>query len=638
MGYQDFTLQIVPRRVGSYVVYARSQQGEGKGPFVLPLIERGREPSPENRRERPQSSRDLKARAGSDTRSPEMLGEQLFRGLFPLEVLRLYESSLNQVKGGSEAGLRIKLMLDPNDPELAPLLALPWELLRQPDTPEFLGLSRWHSIVRYLMVPRPVYAAKRPSRLRILTVAASPRGRHLPLLDLERERRNLSEALRSADAESVETATPTLAGLRQALLAGEFHVLHFMGHGSFRASDGGGVLYFETANGEADPILGADLANKLADFPMLRLVVLNSCQSARISEDLGEGVSHPFAGVASSLVMAGLPAVIAMQASISDRAAIAFSQTFYQRLAAGDAVDAAVVEGRQAIHSAEKERTEWATPVLFMRTKEGELFPAEDLPPEYPKARWPGWLAAGILLLILLGGAWFLGLEYLIHEGATFLQENKPAEARENFLHALALAPSSAEAHANLAIAEEHLGNLDAAEGHHREAIRLRPDNAGYLYNLGNFLNGRERYEEAYPLLKQAVRLDERHVGAYNELARAALGQGLLKSAHDALQAALRIDGDSAPLYNKLGQVDLLQKNPRLAVDHLNRALDRYPLGSSGRLEALSFLADAYHQLDEGPGVCRSVAEFRSLDREGITPRAPDVDRIAMLRSCHSPF
>lgn len=299
-----------------------------------------------------------------------------------------------------------------------------------------------------------------------------------------------------------------------------------------------------------------------------------------------------------------------------------------------------MVEGRQAVHSEEKERAEWATPVLFMRTKEGELFPSEDLPPEYPKPRWPGWLTAGLLLLLLLGGAWFCCLEYLIHEGAIFLQNNKPAEARKELLDALALAPSSAEAHANLAIAEEHLGDLDAAERHHREAIRRRPNNPRYLYNLGSFLNGRERYEEAYSLLNRAVRQDQRYVEAYNELARAALAQGLLNSARDALRTALKLNGDSgssAPLYNKLGQVDLRQDDPRAAVDDLNRALDRYPLGDSGRLEALSFLTDARQRLDDAPGACRAVAEFRLLDREGMTPRAPEVEKIAALRGCRPP-
>src|SRR5204863_108328 len=74
-----------------------------------------------------------------------------------------------------------------------------------------------------------------------------------------------------------------------------------------------------------------------------------------------------------------MPAVIAMQHSISDEAAITFSRTFYQHLAAGDPVDAAVTEGRKAVHSANPAGMEWATPVLFMRTPTGELYPEEDL-------------------------------------------------------------------------------------------------------------------------------------------------------------------------------------------------------------------------------------------------------------------
>jgi hypothetical protein len=67
-----------------------------------------------------------------------------------------------------------------------------------------------------------------------------------------------------------------------------------------------------------------------------------------------------------------------MQLPVSDQATISFSRAFYQRLAAGDPVDAAVTEGRQAMHSAYPAGFEWATPVLFMRTPNGEIFKQEE--------------------------------------------------------------------------------------------------------------------------------------------------------------------------------------------------------------------------------------------------------------------
>ena len=102
-------------------------------------------------------------------------------------------------------------------------------------------------------------------------------------------------------------------------------------------------------------------------------MVINACHSAH-SQRLAEGAGpSPFTGVASSLVQGGLTAVVAMQYAISDRAAIAFSQTLYRRLAAGDPIDTAVTEGRRTFVRMDPDSLEWATPALFMRAGDGRL-------------------------------------------------------------------------------------------------------------------------------------------------------------------------------------------------------------------------------------------------------------------------
>jgi hypothetical protein len=208
-----------------------------------------------------------------------------------------------------------------------------------------------------------------PSVLRILAVVAEPAG--FDRLNLERERREIEQALGDGPEVKIDflkEARPE--ALRRALLEEEFHVLHFMGHGALDRRTGQGVLYFERG-GAADPIPGESLATLLKDLKTLRLVFLNACETAHAPAADGR---DPFAGVASALVMAGLPAVIAMQLPISDPAAIAFSRTVYLRLADGDPVDAAVTEGRLAIYTAAPGTMEWAIPVLFTRVADGRIF------------------------------------------------------------------------------------------------------------------------------------------------------------------------------------------------------------------------------------------------------------------------
>jgi hypothetical protein len=119
-------------------------------------------------------------------------------------------------------------------------------------------------------------------------------------------------------------------------------------------------------------LLGAtDLALLLDDHFFLRLAFLNSCEGARGSP------RDAFSSTAATLVRSGIPAVVAMQYEITDKAAIEFSRSFYEALADGLPVDAVVAEARTAIKMGSA--LEWGTPVLYMRSEDGLIF---DIPPE----------------------------------------------------------------------------------------------------------------------------------------------------------------------------------------------------------------------------------------------------------------
>jgi CHAT domain-containing protein len=71
------------------------------------------------------------------------------------------------------------------------------------------------------------------------------------------------------------------------------------------------------------------VTSHLADHKTLRLVVLNSCEGAKGSD------TNIFSSTSSILMRRGVPAVVAMQYEITDRAAIEFSQVFYEDIAHG---------------------------------------------------------------------------------------------------------------------------------------------------------------------------------------------------------------------------------------------------------------------------------------------------------------
>jgi hypothetical protein len=305
--------------------------------------------------------------------TPDQVGQRLFEALFRGEVLNLYERSIERLELTPSEGLRIKILIDPRNSGMAFLQSLPWELLYSTRDRDFVALSRKKPIVRYLMVPHGVTTLRLNQPLRILVVAPEIQDSSVPRLDLEQELRNLRTALRwNPRIKMVRPEASTIIGIRNTLLRKPCHVIHFMGHGSFDHESSEGYLFFQDEHGGVEKITGVALARALKDFPSLRLLVINACDSAQSGSS-----SNPFAGVANALILSGLPAVVAMQFPITDEAAIDFSKAFYARLARADSIDAAVAEGRQAVHARNYRSLDWSAPVLFMRCPDGQLFSAE---------------------------------------------------------------------------------------------------------------------------------------------------------------------------------------------------------------------------------------------------------------------
>jgi CHAT domain-containing protein/sulfatase-modifying factor enzyme 1 len=299
----------------------------------------------------------------------QAFGGTLFRALFTGKVLNCYSNSYYAAQQ-QEKSLRLKLRI------LAPELAtLPWEFLYDPDMGNFLCLSRNTPIVRYMELPQPLKPLMVNPPLRILGMIAAPSN--LDTLNVEHERSCIEKALapliKERLVEVVWITQPTLQGLMAATLpgCGPWHAFHFIGHGAFNPGKDEGQIVLEDEDKKAERLSARKLAMILADHFSLRLVVLNACEGAR------GGTQDLLSSTASILVQRGIPAVLAMQYAITDRASITLSETFYKTLAAGLPVDIALAEARKAL--AIKHTLEWGTPVLYMRTSNGLLF---DIKPE----------------------------------------------------------------------------------------------------------------------------------------------------------------------------------------------------------------------------------------------------------------
>jgi hypothetical protein len=306
--------------------------------------------------------------------SPAEDGERLFRWLFADDRLK---TAWAEVRGG-QPHRRLRLRIDAAAPELH---AIPWELLRDPGDGGVsldLAASAATPFSRYLAGRWQPGSPVLTRPIKILVAVANPTNLttdyNLPAIDVEQEGALLKAATDGLEVALTLLPQPcTLAALEAALRNG-YHVLHFVGHGSYSDRAGKAVLYMADAANQvalvSDAEFAAMLARQLADTGVgtddkLRLVFLASCQTATRSP------ADAFRGFAPGLVAAGVPAVVAMQDLVPLRTAQEFARVFYRQLLGHGQVDLAANEARSTLMSAQLPGA--AIPVLFNRLRSGEL-------------------------------------------------------------------------------------------------------------------------------------------------------------------------------------------------------------------------------------------------------------------------
>jgi len=352
---------------------------------------------------------------GGFTRVREQVGETLFAAFFPPGGLReALRAALNA--GEPKSPARVELRFGAGAVELG---AYPWELLHDPAR-GFLFASRRAALIRYVTceLPAPrLLTLGATDALRLLLVTARPIDPTLPLL-LDAERQAIEAGLAGLQAEGriqleeLPAASPTRSTwelLSDTLATHDGaeapHVFHFDGHGGYgrrcarppagcgrlnaadsimcdgcgRRLDGPpqGYLAFEERNKRPHWVSSREVSNALADAGV-RLAVLTACKSAAVG---GQSV---FSGMAPSLIQTGIPAVVAMQFSVTADAAKEFTRIFYLALAEAQPLTTAMGQARAALFVDE---TAWYRPVLYLRTDErnaeGRLF-ARKRPPKKP--------------------------------------------------------------------------------------------------------------------------------------------------------------------------------------------------------------------------------------------------------------
>ena len=247
--------------------------------------------------------------------------------------------------------LEICAPLNPSAAEWAVLQA-PWELLA--DSNHFLAENAQLSFspVRRLgkAIPPPALS---PYRLGLTFMAGAPRGAQE--LAYEAEENAILDATHNSggmDLVVEDSGNPELLASRLGELA-DMPILHLSCHGdnAYRAhpeSSPQPVLLLEDDEGNALPTAAASLVQTLgAQKP--RLLVLSACLSAAQPEEENPALAD---SLATALVRAGVPAVLAWEGSVYDHEAIDFAEALYRALGHRNPLAQAVGSARaQLLHN-----------------------------------------------------------------------------------------------------------------------------------------------------------------------------------------------------------------------------------------------------------------------------------------------
>ncbi|WP_344518110.1 tetratricopeptide repeat protein, partial [Paractinoplanes durhamensis] len=264
------------------------------------------------------------------------------------------------------------------------VLQAPFELLARPDG-GFLAadaVARF-TVIRRLGRPAAEATSLDEFRLGLAFMASSPRGQHE--LDFEAEEAAILTAVDDTRVDLIveDTGNPVELGKRLAEVGG-MPVLHLSCHGvnNWRrqaGEPGVPVLLMEDEFGDGLPIAAADLVRVLPGS--LRLLFVSACLTATAANAKGHLPAGPdrraAAGdteamvahsMATSLVSAGVPAVLGWDGSVDDRAATLFAQQLYGQLSNGTDLAAAVGDARRGLLKAadERLRADWHLARLWL--------------------------------------------------------------------------------------------------------------------------------------------------------------------------------------------------------------------------------------------------------------------------------
>lgn len=222
----------------------------------------------------------------------------------------------------------------------------------------------------------------------------------------------------------------------------------------------------------------------------------------------------------------------------------------------------------------------------------------------YQKFRSP-WFRAGVglaLLLILFGaykGATLIASQYYFGEGTNKLYEGKLRQAKTDLKRAIQFNPDHGVAYHNLASTCQQLKDMDCAFANFDKALKLDPKNWTSYYQLGNYYEDIEQYNQAATYYQKAIDVGgDQALKAVSNLARIRILQGnyqdAIRLASKAIPLSSTFPDLQISLYKNRGWAKLELKQYDSALKDLMKASEITETQEYQRADPFCVLAQVY--------------------------------------------
>jgi CHAT domain len=301
----------------------------------------------------------------------EVLGEHLFAMLFVGDMWQAFWMMFRE--RSAERRLVVRLSFAQDAQELA---WLPWEYLFAPEIRGrqgfFLATKDNLVLSRYLPVDQPTSHLPEREPLRVLLLVSEPSDAQMKHVELEQLEMTIREC---ANVELHISEDATLTGFTDPIARCRPHIVHMIGLGRARSPAGAEIALVDS-DGTQDWVSESVFAEAVVHANWRPpVVVLQLWESS--PEDGGGGLG--FERLAPELVRAQIPAVVAMRHPLVDDG-VEFSKWFYNYLAGGKTIEAAVHKARWMLSLKPKIPWAFGTPILFLHTI-GSVIEPERTPP-----------------------------------------------------------------------------------------------------------------------------------------------------------------------------------------------------------------------------------------------------------------